>query len=235
MELYSFALPGDELHRSLGMGIPRGATMLIEGPDTTGKSALCQRFLHGFLQNNHSVGMVSTEQTVKEFVGQMYSINYKIATSLLNEKLLYIPVYPLMKKIKPKKNFIELLMKGNEIFKRDIIIIDTLSSMISSSLVNEIDSKGSMVQLLSFFKRLSALKKTVIYTIDPVQIPSKALSLLRANSHIYLELKMRIIGSYTTRQIMVKRFSHTENPVDDTIGFRVEPGVGVVIEITKYV
>lgn len=230
VEVYDIALATDELHESLGRGFPKGAFVLIEGAETTGKSVLCQRLLYGLLAHNYTITMISTELTVKEFVNQMYSIAYKIATPLLRGNMLYLPVYPLMKKIKPIQNFVRPLMTTEAIFKNDIIVIDTLSSMLKNTPM----TKDTIVDLLSFFKRLSALKKTVIVTVDPAELSPDILAPLRAAAHVYLDLKITMIGGYVTRQIFVKRFSQTENPVEDVVGFRIEPGIGFIVEITRY-
>ena len=225
-----FNIPRDELHGSLGGGFPKGSIILIEGKDALGKSVLCQRFLFGFLHNAHTVTLISTELTYKEFLDQMYSLGYNIATPLLRGDLLYMPVYPLIKKIKPSMDYIKLLMNAERLFESDITIIDTLSLMLRYTKI----SKEEMVELVSFFKRLSALKKTIICTVNPELVNEEILNPIKETAHIYLTLDITMIGTYVSRQIKVKRFAQTESPVEDIIGFRVEPTIGVIVEIMTF-
>jgi len=123
----------DELNRKLGGGFPPGSIIMIEGGGGSGKSTVCQRLAYGLMENGSSVTYISTQLTTKGFINQMYSLNYKIASFLLKKKLLYIPVLSLMDPTRPRLDFIERLRSGEELFKNDVIIIDTISSLIKHS------------------------------------------------------------------------------------------------------
>jgi archaellum biogenesis ATPase FlaH len=43
------------------------------------------------------------------------------------------------------------------------------------------------------------------------------------------------VGGMISRNIVVKRFANTQYRVSPMIGFRIEPNVGMVIEITSVV
>jgi len=77
-EYLRIEIESDELHRKIGVGIPKGALMLIEGEDGSGKSIVCQRLLYGFLKNGHTVTYICSEMTMKDFISQMKSIEYRI-------------------------------------------------------------------------------------------------------------------------------------------------------------
>ena len=64
-DLFGIHLKADELAARMGGGLPRGSTMLIEGAEGSGRSAMCQRLLYGLLQNGHSATFVSTELTLR--------------------------------------------------------------------------------------------------------------------------------------------------------------------------
>lgn len=228
--LHLFTLPRDELHESLGGGFPKGSLILIEGEDGSGKSALCQRFAYGFAENNISVTIVSTELTAKGFISQMYSLDYPIATYLLNNKMLYIPVYPLMGKAKSRKDFIGRFMNAKGIFEKDVIIIDSFSSLVKNSLSGE----ERCIEVLSLIKKLCGADKTFILTIEPYSLNEEALSMFKSSADIYFSLQIITIGTYINHVIRVNRFTQTENRVEDMIGFRIEPSVGLIVEITSY-
>ena len=64
------------------------------------------------------------------------------------------------------------------------------------------------------------------------ELSDKLLAPFKSVSHAYFTVEMKTVAGATSHFIIVNRFSNTENPVEDTIGFRVEPKVGIVIEIT---
>ncbi|CAG0961568.1 partial DNA repair protein RadA, partial [Flavobacteriales bacterium] len=62
---YNFVLDRDELNQMLGGGFPKGSLIMIDGPSGSGKSALCQRFAYGLLDNKNTVTYISTQLTTK--------------------------------------------------------------------------------------------------------------------------------------------------------------------------
>lgn len=229
-KLHVFTLSRDELHESLGNGFPKGSLVLLEGEDGSGKSALCQRFAYGFANNKFSVTYISTELTAKGFIEQMYSLDYPVATYLLNDKIVYIPVYPLMGTALSRKDFLGRLMKAKDIFNSDIIMIDSFSSLVKNSLKGE----ENCVNVLSLIKKLSGMNKTFILTVDPKILTDDVLSMFKASADLYFTLQIITVGSYINHVIRVNRFTQTENRVEDMIGFRIEPSVGLIVEITSY-
>jgi len=230
-DIYKLQVPRDDLHEQLGKGFPKGSIALVEGPFGAGKSAVLQRMAYGFLCNGHSVTLISTEQTVRDFISQMYSLDYGISSHLLSGRLLFIPVYPLIGKAKDRRDFLSMLTTARDLFEKDIIMIDTLSSLVSNSIGNE---EGS-VRILSFFKKLAGMGKTIILSVDPAEIEERLLVPFRSDSHIYLTLVVSQVGGIISRAIVVKRFGGTQSRVAPIIGFRIEPNVGMVIEITSVV
>ncbi len=230
-ETYKLQIPRDDLHDQLGQGLPAGTITLIEGAHGTGKSALVQRMIYGFLSNQHSVTCISTELTVRDFINQMYSLDYPIASWLLNGKLKFVPVYPLVGRANRRSDFLGMLMGSEELYKSEIMIVDTFSSLVSNSLQGEDNS----INVLSFFKRLTGMGKSIVLTVDPGEVNPKALAPLESDSHVYLSIVVSQVGGMISRSIMVKRFGGTEYRVSPVIGFRIEPNVGMVIEITSVV
>jgi len=58
----------------LGGGFPKGSLIMIDGASGSGKSALCQRFSYGLLDNKNTVTYVSTQLTTQNFIRQMKSL-----------------------------------------------------------------------------------------------------------------------------------------------------------------
>lgn len=224
----SFDLKRDELCRKLGGGYPSGSIAVIEGGAGSGKSTVCQRLAYGLMENGSSVTYISTQLTTKGFINQMYSLDYKIAPFLLKRKLLYIPVQSLIDATPSRIDFIERLRSGKELFDSDVIIIDTISSLIKQSVNVE-----KSLELISFFKRLTGIKKTIILSIDSSEMEPNILTQMVAASDINISLKVSTLGSSIKRTIIVNKFTGAAAQVESMIGFRIESNVGLVVEIAS--
>lgn len=224
----SFELARDELCRKLGGGFPSGSIVVIEGGSGSGKSTFCQRLAYGFMENHSTVTYISTQLTTKGFINQMHSIDYKIATFLLKKKLLYIPVLSLINPTPSRIDFIERLRYGEKLFNNDVIIIDTISSLIKHSVNVE-----KSLELISFFKRLTGIRKTIILSIESSELEPNILTEFIAASDINLSLKVSKLGSSIKRTIIVNKFTGAPAPIESMIGFRVESNVGLVVEISS--
>jgi flagellar protein FlaH len=224
---YTFILDRDELNQMLGGGFPKGSLIMIDGPSGSGKSALCQRFAYGLLDNKTTVTYVSTQLTTKNFIRQMNSLEYPIGIRLLKGELLYIPVFPLLKESKPRIDFIKRLMSAEVLFEKNVIIIDTLSALIRYGT----DAEKSL-ELISFFKKLTGMQKTIIITMDCTEMPTKVVNEFKDASEILMTLKMRQMGTEMLRTIMINKYSRPEIQVGAMIGFKVEAKSGVMINIS---
>jgi flagellar protein FlaH len=226
-EMYGFELERDGLHRSLGDGLPKGAIVLVMGEYGAGKSAIMQRLTYGFLNKGVSVTYISTELTTKGFIDQMKSLDYPVVSHILSGDLLFVPVYPLIGQAVPRDQFLDKLMEAKQLYDRDVLIVDTFSSLTKK------DLKGSRsLQVLAFFKKLTALNKSILLTIDEDEIAEHILSPFQSDSEVYITIKKAVFEGATTRTMNVHRFGKTTEPVTDAIGFRIEPKIGFVIDIT---
>jgi len=130
IDVYDITLERDELTRSIGGGLPKNSIVLIEGPDGTGKSIIAQRFCYGLVNNGISVTYVGTEFSTMEFVKQMSSLNYSVEDFLLNDKLLYIPMFPYYGNVKLHPDFIDRLFKAKKLYDKEVVFFDSLSFLI---------------------------------------------------------------------------------------------------------
>lgn len=224
---YSFLLDRDELNQMLGGGFPKGSLIMIDGPSGSGKSALCQRFAFGLLDNKNTVTYISTQLTTKNFIRQMNSLDYPIGIKLLKGELLYIPVFPLLKESKPRIDFIQRLMGAEVLFEKNIIIIDTLSALIRYGT----DTRKSL-ELISFFKKITGLQKTIIITMDSAEMPANVVSEFKDAAEILMTIKMRQMGTEILRTAVINKYSRPEIQVGAMIGFKVEAKSGVMINIS---
>lgn len=228
LTVLSFELDRDELNKKLGGGFPGGSIVIIEGGNGCGKSAVAQRIAFGLLNNKSTVTFISTQLTTKGFIHQMYSLNYPIVPYLLKNQLLYIPVLPLVKSSMIRSDFIERLMGAKKLFDNNVIIIDTLSSLIRASA----DTTKS-IELVSFFKKMTGIEKTIIITVDSTELEKDILNEFSSSSDVNISLKQKTLGIDIKRTIVVNKFTGARAPVGNMIGFRIEPNVGLVVEIAS--
>jgi len=225
---YLFSLQRDELDQNLGGGIPEGSLILVEGENGAGKSIICQRFAYGLLSNEKSVTFISTQLTTRGFINQMYSLNYPISTYLLNKSLLFLPVVPLLKASRSRLDFIDRLISSEVLYETDVLVIDTISAMIKYS----VDSEKSL-ELLDFFKKVAAGGKIIILSVDNGSLDNEVMSVFKTVCDIYFELKSKVMMGDIKRSIYVNKFIGAPGQVRGIVGFRVEPKVGLVVDISS--
>ncbi|NLI73461.1 MAG: AAA family ATPase [Euryarchaeota archaeon] len=224
-ELLNIHLDIDELSLRLGGGIPRGSIVLIEGPLGSGRSVLCQRILYGLLANHQSATYVSTELTMRDFIDQMTSLGYDISRHIMSRALQFFPVYPLIGQASSRVNFMDRLIDSPILYEKDVLFVDSLSTLTKDTL-----DEQSCIRLVGFMKRAMKLQKTMILTIEegfPGMDP------LRQAADIYMTLNMRASSHDIVRSMHMKRYQRARGQLDDIILFRIEPGFGLVIEITE--
>lgn len=224
-DVHDFHIPSDELGKRLGGGIPKGSIVLIEGEEGSGRSVLSQRFCYGMLCNGSQVTFVNTEQTMKQFIDQMYSLNYRIDRHLIAGQLQFFPVYPLLGSQAVRQGFMDKLMNSPVLYDKEVLIVDSLSSLIGDELNGE-----NCLKLMGFLKKQARLDKTIILTVER---GAPSLEPLRLGSDIYLSLNTKHSGGGLLKTVEVKRFLRARGNVDDVLSYRVEPRSGLVIEITE--
>lgn len=228
-----FGIPRDELADRLGKGIPAGSLVVIEGEYGAGKSLLLERLAFGFVENQHTVTVVSTEDTTNHFVEQMASLGYPVEDPLIEGRLLFLPVYPILAFQGPKKDVLDRLIAARAMYDRDVIAIDCFSSLIQSYMkaTGGKDVLNRVEQLLYFFKMLCSRGRTIILTLETADLPPEVPNALKAAADIYLALRVQVTGGSVNRSILVRRFERAQHPVADLVAFRVEPKAGFIVEI----
>jgi archaeal flagellar protein FlaH len=222
-------LERDELSEKFGGGIPESSLMLIEGNDGGGKSIIAQRLTYGFIRNGTKVTYISTELHTMGFVEQMSSIGYDISESILHEKLTFIPMFPYLGNVKLRSNFMDRLIKTKRIFDNDVVIVDTLSYLIVQNNV----SKEKVFDIVNFFKKMLSLGKTIIFCIDPMHLNPEFLNIIRAVADIYISVEAKDVLGNLLRVASVRRFRRAEKEVIIQFPFKVEPKVGLSIELAS--
>lgn len=226
-KILSMKLERDELSEKLGGGIPESSLMLIEGNDGGGKSILAQRLTYGFLKSDITVTYISSEMHTMGFVDQMSSIGYEISEAILHERLIFIPMFPYLGNVKLRSNFMDRLMTTKKIFENDVIVIDTLSYLIVQNDV----TKEKIFEIVKFFKKMLSLNKTIIFCVDPIHLNPEFLNIIRSVADIYITVEAKEVLGSLLRVASVKRFRRAKNEIIVQFPFKVDPKVGLSIEL----
>ncbi len=224
------SLERDELSRNLGGGLPRSSLILIEGEDGSGKSILAQRISYSLVKKDVSVTYISTELNTLTFAEQMASMDYDVTKEMLSGRLLFIPMFPLLGYTTLDPAFFDKLLTNKEVFRSEVIIIDTLSFLL---IHNNLSYKESF-NFISILKRFTSLGKTIIFCVDQTHLNETFLTLLRSVSDIYLSVAVNSFAGQVVRVISVNRFKRPESAFVNKIPFKVEPGKGLTIEIASF-
>ena len=223
----SMKIQRDMLHTKLGGAIPYGSLVLVEGKDGMGKSLLVQRLLYSFLVNGATVTYVSAELSTKDFLQQMDSLHYSIDDWLVDQRLLFIPMFPFIGGGKLRADFLDRLLCAQQLFEHDIIIIDTLSFLLVQGNI----SQEKVFDAIKFFKKIVNKGKIVMFTVDPEQLNKGLLTLIRSVADVYLEFGSKSLGGDIKKFMSINRFKRAKQQVVAQIAFRVEPGQGMIIDI----
>jgi flagellar protein FlaH len=230
-DYWSVRLKRDMLHTKLGGGMPKSSIMLIEGKDGYGKSIIAQRLGYALLENGATVTYISTELSTKDFLEQMNSLEYVVDEHLINQRLLFIPMFPYFGNVKLKEDFIYRLLAARQLFDTDVIIIDTISFLLVKGNITE----AKAFDVVNFFKKIANKGKIVMFTADPDQLNKSLLTLLRSTSDIYIELGAKMMAGEVKKFMSLNRFKRSEGLVAQTIAFKVDPGQGLIIDIAGLV
>jgi archaeal flagellar protein FlaH len=226
--LQKFRIPRDEMDKKLGGGFPSGSLILIDGEHGSGKSVLLQRIAYGLLENGHSVTFLSTQFTTRDFISQMYSLNFPILPYLASNKLLFISVYPLISESKQGDFFFTKLMETKDLYNNEVLIIDTLSSIIKYNKDNQ-----KLSDLVAFFKRITGTGKSLALSVNINDLDEDTLGTLRSSAHIYISTKQKTIGDKIKQSIVINKYLSAQEPYTTITNFRIVPKIGFIIEISS--
>lgn len=224
-------LARDELHRSLGGGIPQNSLILLEGQEGAGKSAITQRLVYGLLKNDYTVTYISTELNTMGFVEQMASLDYNVTDYLLFEKILFIPMFPYLGKRKLADNFIDNLMATKTLFEKDFIVFDTFSFLLIHSNITE----GKLFDFMRFLKKVNALGKTILFSVDKNHsVDPKFTIMMKSVCDLYWTVETQMSAGELVRVVKFHRFKRAGDKILPGVPFKIEPGKGFAIEIASF-
>ena len=223
---YPFVLETDSLADSMGSRLPNRSIYVVQGDVGSGKSLISQRLSYGLAENGVKVLVITTELTTRGWIEQMESIGYGVTEFIRTGQLMVFSRFGTIAEALPDVG-IQQVLESEAVSKADIIIIDSASSLMPDAL----DDNGRF-KMMQNLRRITSEGRSVMLCVDENEMDSKLLHTLRASSEVVLDMKTAMIGGEIKRNIVVTRYLRAAGPVQSSIGWRVEPSMGFIVDIT---
>ena len=223
---FPYDVETDSLADSLGLRLPNRSLILLAGEVGAGKSLISQRLVHGLLENEVKVLVITTELTTRGWIEQMESIGYGVTDALTNGNLMIFSRFGTVAEPIPDVG-IEQVLESEAVEEADIVIIDAASSLMPSGMSDQ--DRFNLIQRL---RRIASTGRSILLTVDRDEMDDKLLHSMRTSAEVVLDLTTNLIGGDLKRTIIVTRYFRAAGPVQSTIGWRVEPSMGFIVDIT---
>ncbi|NCG42173.1 MAG: hypothetical protein GWO84_01345 [Euryarchaeota archaeon] len=223
---YPFVLETDSLADSMGSRLPNRSIYVVQGDVGSGKSLISQRLSYGLAENDVKVLVITTELTTRGWIEQMESIGYGVTEFIRTGQLMVFSRFGTIAEALPDVG-IQQVLESEAVSKADMIIIDSASSLMP----DDLDDNGRF-KMMQDLRRITSEGRSIMLCVDENEMDSKLLHTLRASSEIVLDMKTAMIGGDIKRNIVVTRYLRAAGPVQSSIGWRVEPSMGFIVDIT---
>ncbi len=223
---FPFVLETDSLADSMGSRLPNRSLYIVQGDVGSGKSLMGQRLSFGLAENNVKVLVITTELTTRGWIEQMESIGYGVTEFIRTGQLMVFSRFGTIAEALPNIG-IEQVLESEAVSKADLVIIDSASSLMPDNL----DENGRF-KMMQNLRRITSEGRSIMLCVDENEMDSKLLHTLRASSEVVLDMRTAMIGGDIKRNIIVTRYLRAAGPVQSSIGWRVEPSMGFIVDIT---
>ena len=223
---FAFDVETDSLADTMGLRLPNRSLYVLQGVVGAGKSLISQRLVHGMIDNGVKVLVVTTELTTRGWIEQMESIGYGITDALREGQLMIFSRFGTIAEAKLEVGLDEVL-NSEAVNEADVVILDSASALMPDNL----DDKQRF-DLMQRLRKITADGRSVMLCVDPDEMDHKLLHNMRASSEVVLDLSTALIGGDLKRSIVVTRFLRAAGPVQTSVGWRVEPSMGFIVDIT---
>ena len=222
---FAFELETDSLSDSLGKFLPRRALYIVTGEIGAGKSLIAQRLAYGLVANGVRTTMVTTELTTRGWLEQVNSLGYTLSDEADSGQFTLLSRFGVISDEVEDKVDIESILSSAALQSADISIIDRASTILEHY-------DGGPDQLLSRLRTFCAEERSLMLLLDPDEITPEMMRILSASAEVAIEMRTSEIGGGLSRVLAVTRFLRAAGPVQPRIGWRVEPSMGFIVDIT---
>ena len=223
---YEFTLEQDSLSNAMGARLPNRSLWMIQGEVGSGKSLVSQRLIFGLLENGSKVLVVTTELTTRGWIEQMESLGYPVTEHIAKGKLLVFSRFGVIADVKEGVDLFDVL-ESEAVEKSDVIVVDSASALMPTGL-----ESNEQLAALQKLRKVCSESRSLLLTVDPTEMDHKLLHKLRSSCEVLLDMNAGFVGGEIKRTIVVTRFLRAAGPVQASVGWRVEPYMGFIVDIT---
>lgn len=223
---YEFTLEQDSLANAMGARLPNRSLWMIQGEVGSGKSLVSQRLIFGLLENGSKVLVITTELTTRGWIEQMESIGYPVTDYIASGMLMVFSRFGVIAEAKEGVDLFDVL-ESDAVEKADVVVVDSASSLIPEGM-----DASQHLATLQKLRKICSESRSLLLTVDPEEMDGKLLHKLRSSCEVLLDMNAGFVGGEIKRTIVVTRFLRAAGPVQASVGWRVEPYMGFIVDIT---
>jgi len=222
---FDFELETDSLADSLGRYLPHRSLYVVSGSIGAGKSLISQRLAYGLVAHGAKLTLVTTELTTRGWLEQVDSLGYPLSDAADTGQFTLLSRFGVVSDEVEGQVGIEKILESDALVNADISVIDCASTILQ-------DYDGSPDDLLKLVRSFCSKDRSLMLLIDSDEISSEIARALTSSAEVVLEMRTSEIGGGLNRTLAVTRFLRAVGPVQPRIGWRVEPGMGFIVDIT---
>ena len=223
---YEFTLDQDSLANAMGARLPNRSLWMIQGEVGSGKSLVSQRLIFGLLENGSKVLVITTELTTRGWIEQMESIGYPVTDYIASGMLMVFSRFGVIAEAKEGVDLFDVL-ESDAVEKADVVVVDSASALIPEGM-----ESSQHLATLQKLRKICSESRSLLLTVDPEEMDGKLLHKLRSSCEVLLDMNAGFVGGEIKRTIVVTRFLRAAGPVQASVGWRVEPYMGFIVDIT---
>ena len=223
---YEFTLDQDSLANAMGARLPNRSLWMIQGEVGSGKSLVSQRLIFGLLENGSKVLVITTELTTRGWIEQMESIGYPVTDYIASGMLMVFSRFGVIAEAKEGVDLFDVL-ESDAVEKADVVVVDSASALIPEGM-----ESSQHLATLQKLRKICSESRSLLLTVDPHEMDGKLLHKLRSSCEVLLDMNAGFVGGEIKRTIVVTRFLRAAGPVQASVGWRVEPYMGFIVDIT---
>lgn len=217
-----FSIKGDELDRRMGGGMYIGQIVTIQGGSGEGKTLLCLRLAYGMITHGATIAYVSSQFPIREFISEAESLGYPLFNEILSGQMSFITSVFLLRKM--KRASLDELLSLEEIKSKQVLIIDSMHS----GMFKDFDTVDYFAKLRKFSEG-----RIVITTLNPADVEPQSMSKIRELSTTIINLTSKDLAGERKHGIDLMKFPMAMKSFQQAIPFRIEPGRGLIVEISS--
>ena len=223
---FEFTREQDSLSNAMGARLPNRSLWMVQGEVGSGKSLVSQRLIYGLLETGSKILVVTTELTTRGWIEQMESIGYPVTDYIASGMLMVFSRFGVIAEAKEGVDLFDVL-ESDAVEKADVVVIDSASSLIPEGI-----EPSQYLTTLQKLRKICSESRSLLLTVDPTEMDGKLLHKLRSSCEVLLDLNAGFVGGEIKRTIVVTRFLRAAGPVQASVGWRVEPYMGFIVDIT---